>query len=189
MNVIKSLASIATALTVAVAFTMPAYGGCGCGSAPASGGHTKTEEKKDIVSIAAGNDTFSTLVAAVQAAGLVEVLMSEGPFTVLAPTNEAFAALPEGTVESLLLPENKDLLIAVLTYHVIPARAMAADVTKMDQAPTVQGSPLAIHVKDGKVVINNANVVITDIEASNGVIHVIDTVLLPPTDASASAKQ
>jgi len=130
------------------------------------------------------NDSrFSTLVAAVKAADLVETLKGEGPFTILAPTNEAFAALPEGTVETLLKPESKAQLQAILTYHVIPAKAMAKDVVTMSEAPTVQGSPIQIKVRDGKVILNDsAEVIITDVAASNGVIHAIDTVLLPPSE-------
>ncbi len=134
--------------------------------------------KQDIVTIAAGNEDFSTLVAAVKAAGLVDTLKGDGPFTVFAPTNDAFAKLPAGTVEDLLKPENKDKLTAVLTYHVIPAKVMAADV-KTGEVATVQGGKVKIEVKDGAVTIDGAKVVKTDIEATNGVIHVIDTVILP----------
>jgi uncharacterized surface protein with fasciclin (FAS1) repeats len=139
-------------------------------------------EKKDIVDTAAGADNFKTLVAAVKAAGLVDTLKGEGPFTVLAPTDEAFAKLPEGTVEGLLKPENKDKLVAILKYHVIPAKAMAADVVQLDgkDVKMVEGSSAKVAVKDGAVTINGAKVIKTDIECTNGVIHVIDTVLLPP---------
>ena len=136
------------------------------------------EEKKNIVEIAAGAEDFSTLVAGVKAAGLVETWSGEGPFTVFAPTNAAFAALPDGTVEMLLKPENKEKLTAILTYHVIGAKVMAADVTAGEVA-TVQGSKVTIKVADGKVMIDDANVVKTDIVASNGVIHVIDKVIMP----------
>ncbi|WP_261874798.1 fasciclin domain-containing protein [Vibrio rarus] len=135
--------------------------------------------KKDIIDTAASNEDFSTLVTAIKAAGLVDTLKGDGPFTVLAPTNAAFAKLPAGTVESLLKPENKDKLVAILTYHVIPAKAMAADVVKLSEASTVQGGKIMITTMDGKVMINNAQVTATDIKASNGVIHVIDTVLMP----------
>lgn len=135
-------------------------------------------DKKTIVEIAVGNEDFSTLVAAVTAAGLVETLSGEGPFTVFAPTNAAFAKLPEGTVEELLKPENKDQLVAVLTYHVVAGKVMAADVAP-GEVPTVQGSSFTVKVEDGKVMVDNATVTATDIEASNGVIHVIDTVILP----------
>lgn len=138
------------------------------------------EDKKDIVDIAAGNENFTTLVAAVKAAGLVDTLKSEGPFTVFAPTNAAFAALPEGTVENLLKEENKAQLVAILTYHVVGAKVMAADV-KSGEVKTVQGSPVTLAVKEGSVTINGANITATDIEASNGVIHVIDKVILPPS--------
>ena len=136
-------------------------------------------DKKDIVDTAVAAGSFKTLVAAVQAAGLVETLKGEGPFTVLAPTDEAFAKLPKGTVESLLKPENKAKLVAVLTYHVIPGKAMAKDVVKLTEAKTVQGSSVKVTVKDGAVKVDGANVVKTDIETSNGVIHVIDAVILP----------
>ncbi|PMN97576.1 fasciclin [Vibrio splendidus] len=137
------------------------------------------EMKKDIVDVAAENGSFNTLVAAVKAADLVDTLKGEGPFTVLAPTDEAFAALPEGTVDMLLKPENKDKLVAVLTYHVIPGKIMAAEVMKLNSAVTVQGSAVMIAIDDGNVMIDNAKVIMPDVEASNGVIHVIDAVLLP----------
>ena len=137
-------------------------------------------DRKDIVDTAVGAGSFKTLVAAVQAAGLVETLKGAGPFTVFAPTDEAFAKLPAGTVESLLKPENKEKLVAVLTYHVVPGKVMAADVVKLTEAPTVQGSNAKVKVADGTVMIDNAKVVKTDIETSNGVIHVIDAVILPP---------
>ena len=135
-------------------------------------------EQKTIVGVAAGAGQFNTLVAAVKAAGLVETLNGKGPFTVFAPTDEAFAKLPAGTVENLLKPENKEKLVAVLTYHVLPGELMAADV-RTTNAKTVNGKKLAIKVHDGKVTVGGANVVKTDIDASNGVIHVIDAVLIP----------
>ena len=134
---------------------------------------------KSIVEIAAVAEDFSTLVAAVKAADLVDVLSSKGPFTVFAPTNEAFAKLPKGTVESLLKPENKDKLIAVLKYHVVPGKVMAKDVVKVDSAKTAQGSSVTVTVEGKTVKVDNAKVIKTDIEASNGVIHVIDTVIIP----------
>ena len=136
---------------------------------------------KTVVEIAAGNKDFSTLVAAVKAAGLVETLSGKGPFTVFAPTNDAFAKLPKGTVEELLKPENKDKLTSILTYHVVAGKVMAADAIKLDgkNAKTVNGQEIAIKVMDGKVKINDATVTAADIVGSNGVIHVIDTVLLP----------
>jgi uncharacterized surface protein with fasciclin (FAS1) repeats len=134
---------------------------------------------KDIVDTAVSAGTFGTLVAAVQAAGLVPTLKGDGPFTVFAPTDEAFAALPEGTVENLLKPENKDQLVAILTYHVVPSKIMSADIAgKKAQVLTVQGERLDVNARNG-VKVNNAKVVAADVEASNGVIHVIDTVLLP----------
>ncbi|CDT82515.1 putative Secreted and surface protein containing fasciclin-like repeats [Vibrio coralliirubri] len=135
--------------------------------------------KKDIVDVAAENGSFNTLVAAVKAAGLVETLKGDGPFTVFAPTDEAFAALPEGTVDMLLKPENKDKLIAVLTYHVVPGKIMASEVMKLDSAVTVQGEAVMVGIDHGNVMINKAQVVMADVEAINGVIHVIDAVLLP----------
>lgn len=131
-----------------------------------------------IVAAAVGNEDFSTLVAAVKAAGLVETLSGEGPFTVFAPTNAAFEKLPKGTVETLLKPENKDKLIGILTYHVVAGKVMAVDVKTMD-VKTVQGKEASLKVADGKVTIDKANVVATDIVTGNGVIHVIDTVILP----------
>lgn len=138
--------------------------------------------EKDIVDTAASAGTFKTLVAAVKAADLVDTLKGDGPFTVLAPNDEAFKKLPAGTLESLLKPENKDKLVAILTYHVIPSKAMAADVVKLNgkKVKTVEGSEVAIVVKDGTVSVNNAKVLKTDIHTKNGVIHVIDTVILPP---------
>lgn len=137
------------------------------------------ELAKDIVDTAAANDDFKTLVAAVKAAGLVDTLKGDGPFTVFAPTDAAFAKLPEGTLEDLLKPESKDKLISILTYHVVPGKVLAADVVTLTTAKTVQGGELAIAVDGGKVKVDEANVTATDIECSNGVIHVIDAVLLP----------
>ncbi|MGA2099867.1 MAG: fasciclin domain-containing protein [Candidatus Sulfotelmatobacter sp.] len=135
--------------------------------------------KKDIVDTAVAAGDFKTLAAALQAAGLVDTLKGPGPFTVFAPTDEAFAKLPAGTVENLLKPENHDKLVAILTYHVIPGRIMAKDVVKLHEAKTVNGKDVAIMVEGGKVMVDNANVVKTDIACSNGVIHVIDSVILP----------
>ncbi len=134
---------------------------------------------KDIVETAVAAGTFETLVAAVSAAELVETLQSDGPFTVFAPTDEAFAALPEGTVETLLLPENREMLVAVLTYHVVPGKVMASDVVKLDSAETVEGQSVKIKVADGVVMVNDATVIAADVKTSNGVIHVIDAVLIP----------
>jgi len=139
----------------------------------------KSSKSKDIVDTAAGAEQFKTLVAAVKAAGLVDTLKGEGPFTVFAPTDAAFEKLPAGTVESLLKPENKEKLVSILTYHVVPGKVMAKDVVKLDKAKTVQGSNVSIKVKKGKVMVDNAKVVKTDIKCSNGVIHVIDSVILP----------
>jgi len=133
----------------------------------------------NIVTVAASAGQFNTLVAAIQAAGLVETLQSPGPFTVLAPTDDAFAKLPAGTLDSLLLPENKDKLASILKYHVIAGEFLAADVVKLDSADTVEGQAVTISATDAGVRINDANVIKTDVMASNGVIHVIDTVLIP----------
>ncbi|TCO69651.1 fasciclin domain-containing protein [Rhodovulum euryhalinum] len=135
---------------------------------------------KDIVDTAVEAGSFGTLVAAVQAAGLVETLKGEGPFTVFAPTDEAFAALPAGTVDELLKPENKDKLTAILTYHVVPGKVMSGDLSDGMTAATVEGSEVTIGTEGG-VTVQGANVTAADIEASNGVIHVIDQVILPPS--------
>ena len=134
----------------------------------------------DVVDVAVSAGDFNTLAAALKAAGLVDTLKGEGPFTVFAPTDAAFAKLPEGTVETLLKPENKDKLIAILTYHVVAGKVKAEQVVKLDSAKTVNGSELAIAVTDSGVRLNQANVIKTDIKASNGIIHVIDEVVLPP---------
>jgi uncharacterized surface protein with fasciclin (FAS1) repeats len=152
----------AAAFAVAAAFV----------AAPAS-----AQMEKDIVDVAVEAGSFTTLTAALEAAGLVEVLQGEGPFTVFAPTDEAFAKLPEGTVEALLA--DKEKLVAILTYHVVPGKVMAADVVSLSEATTVNGASIAISTYDGKVKINDATVVAADVGASNGVIHVIDTVILP----------
>jgi len=136
-------------------------------------------QQKDIVDTAVAAGSFTTLAAALKAADLVDTLKGAGPFTVFAPTDEAFAKLPAGTVENLLKPENKEKLKAILTYHVVAGKVMAADVVKLKTAKTVQGSTVDISTMGGKVKVDNANVVKTDIAASNGVIHVIDTVIMP----------
>lgn len=159
----KNLLKTAFALTLLISVTTPAFAGT---------------TDKTVVEIAAGNDDFSTLVAAVTAAGLAETLSGDGPFTVFAPTNEAFAKLPEGTVESLLKPENKEKLVAILTYHVVAAKVMAADV-KAGKVATVNGAEATITIADGAVKIDDATVVKTDIVGKNGVIHVIDSVIMP----------
>jgi uncharacterized surface protein with fasciclin (FAS1) repeats len=135
---------------------------------------------QDIVDTAVGAGQFKTLAAALKAADLVDTLKGDGPFTVFAPTDAAFAKLPAGTVESLLKPENKAKLTAILTYHVVPGTVKAEQVTKLDEAKTVNGAMVKVSTDHGKVMINDANVVKADIPASNGVIHVIDKVILPP---------
>ncbi len=146
---------------------------------------TEMEEEpmvKDIVALAAETEALSTLVTAVKAAGLVETLQGEGPFTVFAPTNEAFAALPEGTLENLLKPENKDQLIGVLTYHVVPATVMSTDLSNGMKAATVNGAEATVTIGEAGAMIDNAKVISADIEASNGVVHVIDAVILPASE-------
>lgn len=150
------------ALTTAAAFAMPAYA-----------------QDMDIVDTAVANGSFTTLAAALTAAGLVETLKGEGPFTVFAPTDAAFAALPAGTVEDLLKPENKDQLVAVLTYHVVPGAVMSTDLTEGMTATTVNGKDITITLEGGPKV-NGAVISAPDVAASNGVIHVIDSVILPP---------
>ena len=163
----KSLLALALSSLLAVS----AYAGSTC----SAGSAAKTP---DIVSVASGAGSFNTLVTALKSAGLVDTLKGAGPFTVFAPNDEAFAKLPAGTVESLLKPENKAKLVAILTYHVVPGKVMAADV-KTSKAPTVNGQTLDLAVGAGGVSVNNAKVLATDIAASNGVIHVIDSVILP----------
>lgn len=150
----------------------------GTAIAGGTGGHAKNAEK-DIVETAVAAGSFNTLAAALTAAGLVETLQGNGPFTVFAPTDAAFAALPEGTVESLLKPENIDQLRAVLTYHVVAGAVFAKDVISLDEATSVQGDTIEISLADGGVKVDDANVIKTDVRASNGVIHVIDKVILP----------
>ena len=151
---------------------------------PAESGTSAPESPATVVDVAASNDDFSTLVTAVDSAGLAETLSGDGPFTVFAPVNDAFAALPPGTLDSLLLPENQDQLTAVLTYHVVPQEAMADDLTDGMTVTTVQGQPLTVGVTDAGVTLtdatgNTVSVVQADIEAGNGVVHVIDGVLIP----------
>ncbi len=142
-------------------------------------GGMKDKAKKDIVDTAVGAGQFNTLAAALQAAGLVDTLKGSGPFTVFAPTDAAFEALPAGTVDTLLKPENKEQLVKVLTYHVVPGKVTAAQVTSLSEATTVEGQNVAISAAGDVVRINDATVVAADVMASNGVIHVIDKVLLP----------
>ncbi len=138
-------------------------------------------QSKDIVGLAVGNDNLSTLVAAVKAGGLVETLQGDGPFTVFAPTDEAFAALPAGTLEMLLKPENKDKLVAILTYHVVSGKVMSTDLSNGQKAKTVQGENVDVSIYGGNVKISGAKVVAADVKAKNGVVHVIDKVILPPS--------
>ena len=162
MNAVKMLAGVAAVAAVVM-----------------TSGVSARAQGKDIVDTAVAAGQFKTLAAALQAAGLVDTLKGAGPFTVFAPTDEAFAKLPKGTVEDLLKPENKAKLTAILTYHVVPGKVMAADVVKVKEAKTVQGGSVKVSTMGTTVMIDNAHVVKTDIAASNGVIHVIDAVILP----------
>lgn len=160
-----------------------------CNSSQASSekkeGYAKSTS--DIVDTAISAGSFNTLAAALKAADLVDVLKGQGPFTVFAPTDEAFSKLPAGTLENLLKPENKEQLRAILTYHVVPGKVKSKDVAAMTSAKTVNGAELNIKVEGDRVMINNSNVAKADVRASNGIIHVIDTVLIPqPATASAS---
>ena len=152
------------------------------GVALAAGSTFAKTADKDIVDTAVSAGQFKTLATAISAAGLAETLKGPGPFTVFAPTDAAFAKLPAGTVENLLKPENKAQLTAILTYHVVPGVATAADVVKLDEAKTVSGKLVSVHASGGSVMVNNAHVVTADIPASNGIIHVIDSVLVPPSN-------
>ena len=195
MKSMNAVAMIALTMSFALFADLASAGG-GCGSTQSTtgapvmqtagttqavvGGKEMVQtQTMDIVQTAVSAGSFKTLVAAVQAAGLVETLSGKGPFTVFAPTDEAFAKLPKGTLDELLKPENKAKLTAILTYHVVAGNVMAADVVKVKSAKTVQGQDLAVKVSDGKVMIDGAQVIKADVVASNGVIHVVDTVLLP----------
>lgn len=158
-------------LLAAAFIAVPAYAGDGYGK--------KASAQGNIAEVAAQAGRFQTLLAAAEAAGLVETLTGVGPLTVFAPTDEAFAALPAGTVESLLKPENREQLRAILTCHVVPGKVMAADVVKLTSADTANGQAVSISTDDGGVMVSGARVVKADVEASNGVIHVIDKVMLP----------
>jgi uncharacterized surface protein with fasciclin (FAS1) repeats len=161
MNPLKTIA--ASAVAIAISLTA-----------------ANAAEKANIVQIAISNGSFNTLVTAVKAAGLVDTLSGPGPFTVFAPTDDAFAKLPAGTVEKLLKPENKKQLVAILTYHVVPGKVMSTDIAgKKTEAKSVEGEAIAIDATNGGVKVDNAKVVKADVEASNGVIHVIDTVIMP----------
>jgi len=169
---------VLTVAAMAAAITLtPSLLAGDCAASKADSASTCTAGK-DIVALASGADNFKTLVAAVKAAGLVETLQGKGPFTVFAPTDDAFAKLPSGTVENLLKPENKDKLASILKYHVVPAKVLAADVKTME-AKTVQGQSVKLKVSDSVVTVDNAKVIKTDLLAENGVIHVIDSVILP----------
>ncbi|MTJ12009.1 fasciclin domain-containing protein [Anabaena sp. UHCC 0187] len=174
INKTVGIAIAATTLFVSV----PTFAGTKPAAKPATP-HTQTHTVGTIVEVASANPSFKTLVAAIKAAGLVETLSGQGPFTVFAPTNEAFAALPKGTLEKLLKPENKATLVKILTYHVVPGTVYAKDI-KAGEVKTVEGAAVKIQVKKGKVTIGNAKVTKADVKASNGVIHVINKVLLPP---------
>lgn len=170
----KKVAYMAMLVAMTIGAANALAGSCGSMTQTAA----SSGSDRDIVAVASGAGQFNTLVAAVKAAGLVDVLKGEGPFTVFAPTDEAFAKLPPGTVDELLKPENRDKLVAILKHHVVPGKVMAADVKPM-MAKTAAGNELQLNVKDGKVLVATATVIKADIQASNGVIHVIDTVVLP----------
>lgn len=169
----RSLFRVKSVVSMFIAVVMMAAGSLYAGA------ESHEDSQKDIVETAQAAGSFNTLAAALEAAGLVETLKGEGPYTVFAPTDEAFAKLPEGTVEMLLLPENKDKLVAILTYHVVPGKVTSEEVVKLDAAKTVNGADITIKTEDGKVMVDNATVAQADVMASNGVIHVIDTVILP----------
>lgn len=177
------VAAMCLGSTVGIAYPASALAGTGSDARPyptvGQGTNVLAAETKDIVDTAVGAGQFKTLAAALSAAGLVDTLKGTGPFTVFAPTDAAFAKLPEGTVADLLKPENKEKLTAILTYHVVSGKATAKDVQGMSKAKTVNGKELPLKVVDGKVMVGDATVTTADIAASNGVIHVIDTVLLP----------
>lgn len=183
-NSLFRLSFVPLTLLIALCLSAPAYPQCGgCPSTAATSGCDATaatsKSQGDIVDVAVKAGSFKTLVAAVKAAGLVETLKGDGPFTVFAPTDDAFAKLPAGTVESLLEPENRDKLIAILTYHVVPGSIDASQVVKMKSGKTVNGQSFSINAKDGVVMVDNARIVKTDIATRNGTIHVIDSVLIP----------
>ena len=184
LNVVKKAIAILGLVGVSASFGLPAVANFSQKSAnqgvvnqplQIADAHSKSQ---DIVATAAEAGQFNTLAAALKAAGLVEVLQGDGPFTVFAPTDEAFAALPEGTLEKLLLPENKDKLVQILTYHVVPGQVMSGDL-ESGMVKTVEGSKVKVKVSDAGVKVGKAKVVKADVPASNGVIHVIDTVILP----------
>ena len=171
----KTLKNVFGALLIgAFVFSGNVYAQCG--------DEGSKKKSADIVDLAVSTDFLSTLVAAVQAGDLVETLKGAGPYTVFAPTNDAFASLPEGTLESLLKPENKEQLVAILAYHVVPGKVKSTDLKDGMKAKTVQGEDINVKISDRGVKINEANVTAADIEASNGMVHVIDRVILPPME-------
>ena len=182
------LAAVAVVIAGIVAFSMMNNDSNETANTSSNSQQSKTDQmteetKQDIIALASSTESLSTLVAAVKAAGLVETLQGEGPFTVLAPTNDAFAKLPAGTVETLLQPENKATLTSILTYHVIPGKVMAADLSNGQKVKTVQGTELTVEITDGKVYFVDAKggkamVTTADVNAANGVVHIIDTVLM-----------
>lgn len=176
MKQVTLAAVIAASLCIAPAAN--AGGSCSSSASKAST-YKQASNSPDIVDVAVEAGTFQTLAAALTAADLVEVLKGDGPFTVFAPTDDAFAALPQGTVESLLKPENKHKLISILTYHVVSGEVSAVEAVSARRAKTVEGQRVKFSIDDGQLMVNNANIVATDIAAENGVIHVIDRVLLP----------
>lgn len=184
MKNVRGTTMLAALLALVVAAPVAAQEASGSSSyasgTEASERSTPPAKATTIVDVAASNEAFSTLVTAVKAAGLVETLSSEGPFTVFAPTNDAFARLPEGTLEALL--EDREKLTSILTYHVVAGKVTSDEVVGLDRATTVNGAELRIRTENGAVMINDATVTQADVMADNGVIHVIDTVLLPPEE-------
>ncbi|BAM03222.1 fasciclin domain-containing protein [Phycisphaera mikurensis] len=175
----RPLAASALALAAGVFAGTAAPAATAAPPAADLGHHEGKHAKKDLVGTALENGSFTTLLAAAEAAGLVETLKSEGPYTLLAPTDAAFAKLPAGAIADLLKPENKEKLKSVLLYHVVDGKALAEDVSGMSEVETLEGSMVEVSTEDGKVMLNDATVEAADVMASNGVIHVIDTVLMP----------
>jgi uncharacterized surface protein with fasciclin (FAS1) repeats len=176
----KQLVALASLSLVLATGAVDLAAGSSASAAPMAA-DKKTKARTNVVETAAADPQFSTLVAAVQAAGLQDALATTENITVFVPTNEAFAALPDGTVESLLLPENREQLIAILTYHVVPRTVKAAQVSS-GVLPTLNGAELTVEVADGTVTVGGAEVIATDVKASNGVIHVVNRVILPPAN-------
>jgi uncharacterized surface protein with fasciclin (FAS1) repeats len=186
---LKKVSSVFVVTAALIAATAVAQNALEPSALPAQARTAKKEvidqaKKSDIVETAKAEGSFKTLAAALKGAGLVDTLKGKGPFTIFAPTDEAFAKLPKGTLDSLLQPENKEKLVAILTYHVVPGTLMAADIAKAKTAKTVNGESLTIKISGDSVMVNNAKVTKPDIACTNGVIHVVDAVLIPKVDAA-----